>query len=646
MSLPLNTQGMDSVLRLANLKNVSGRRRVRNEAPLLPEEPEIDVSGTAPPMIAPNIPEADLGGELTPQSYDVRANEIVDPNAPPPPQEIPEEEKGLFRRLGSSLLSYFSENPYSEDSEEVLDRQTPVLPRSVQQPPKNNQEKSFSKLGRYLTSPQGLPTPQETLSPEQEYEEKIRKFSEGYIPEESTPYSPTYQATQEERNKIEVQRLKDEIEKGQENPVQEAVYGSTDQFIKNPELVSKFNQYTGLNFSEKEAEITKKFEKVLSDMENNLNEINEGYDEQELRIKDRILNNQATEADKFYIGLALLMPMIIGGLFGKEVGIGALGGSFKGLASAFSDRQKNILADEELLAQLRKDKSQIGLKKSEIELERAKLPEAIKKMIPEDERADLKGMNIYEFKDPDTGEVVAQGPEVLPGIYANLNVYNTPEKRKEAFKSAQEIGKEKSALDTADKAMVKLIEAAYQLDDPTWFGDILSYGLAKNESGPLKLALTKNSPEIYADGRKQNAAIYIDSLIEQIKDGYRRNEQMKAFTNTVAEHISSMIRNPIYAGFRPRDLIDQVLLLRDRGMGFFTERLKSQGFLDAPIRSEFGSRGRAIYDAMNIAEQKKKVPLIKQEAIKYSAENEPTNIPEPKQEKPWWKPVRTKIRPQ
>lgn len=616
MSLPLNTQGIDNIMRLANLKNVDGRRRVKNNPPLLPEEEvNMDVKGVSQPPIMPkNIPEADLGGELTPQSYDVRANEVVDPNQPPS-QEMPEEEKGFFRRLGESLFNYTSKEPVSESTlgvqQPIKESVSPTLESQGATLETPQEDSLLSKLGRYL----GFNEPEKpSLTPEQEWQANLDKYSQGYIPEPK-PYQVTPEPAFVNQG-VDEAALNARIDEGQKSPRREAVYGSTDQFAKNPELVSNFQKYTGISFDEQTKEYTKKFEKVLSDLENNLNETGAGYDEQEARIRERILNNEATDADKFYIGLALLMPMILGGLFGKEVGVASLGGSFGGLSNAFTNRQKNILADEELLSGINKDRAELSLKKGELELERAKIPETVKKMMPEDEYADLKGMNIYQFTDPTTGQVVAEGPEILPGIYANLDVYNTSEKRKEAFKNAQEISKEKAALNTADNAMIKLIDVAYQLEDPTWFGNLLSYALAGDKEGLAKLYATKNAPEVYADGRKQNAAIYIDSLIEQIKDGYRRNEQMRAFTNTVAEHIGSMIRNPIYAGFKPRDLIDQVLLLRDRGMGFFNERVKAQGFLDAPVRSEFGVRSRAIYDAMNRAEERKQVPGLKMEAIK------------------------------
>jgi len=101
------------ISRLQGLKNVSGspKRRVMPGAEFLEdqESPPQDFSGTANPLPnfanftppPPNQPESDLGGELTPQSYDVRANTVT-----PPPQED-ERFMGTLRNLGQSLGNMF-----------------------------------------------------------------------------------------------------------------------------------------------------------------------------------------------------------------------------------------------------------------------------------------------------------------------------------------------------------------------------------------------------------------------------------------------------------------------------------------------------------------------------------------------------------
>jgi hypothetical protein len=404
----------------------------------------------------------------------------------------------------------------------------------------------------------------------------------------------------------------DEMNKAQMQPWQVAAYGATDAFANRPELVEDFKAYTGLNFNEQEKQLTEKYEKVLSDIEKGYMQNDASYDEQEKRIKDRILNNQANDADKFYIGLALLMPLLIGGIFGKEAALGALGGGAQGIANVLGQRQKDIRSDEESLADIYKQRSQNTIKRGELDVEKLKIPQEVKKNLPKDEYEDLKGMNIYTFKDPATGQVVSGGPEILPDLYLDLQYGNTPKKREGMSKKASELEQEKSALERANQATSEVIHAAMQLKDPGIMGKILSYALSEDGNGALKKLVRQEAPMINADGRKQNAAVYIDSRIEQIKDAYRRNEQMRAFTNTVANHISNMVENPQYSGLKPSDLIDQMLTLRDRGQQFFVDRAASQGFLRDPLENKFGKLNRELYKSLNRKEEMSQLERDKQ----------------------------------
>jgi hypothetical protein len=412
---------------------------------------------------------------------------------------------------------------------------------------------------------------------------------------------------------VQKQQLdQEQINEAQMQPWQITAYGATDAFANNPELVAEFNTYTGLNFDEQMKEETEKYEKVLSDLEKGINDNDANYDEQEQRIKERILNNQSTDADKYYIGMALLMPLIIGGIFGKEAGLGALGGGAKGVADVLGQRQKEIRSDEESLSDIYKQRATNNVKKGELDIERMKIPSEIRKNLPKDEFEDLKGMDIYTFKDPKTGEVIGEGPEVLPDLYMDMKYGNTGKKREHMQEKASKLEEEKAALERANAATSDVVKAAMQLKDSGVMSKILAYALSDDTNGALKKIVRQNAPDIIVDGRKVNSAVYIDSKIEQIKDAYRRNEQMKAFTNTVASHIGAMAENPQYSGLEGKDLIDQMLILRDRGQQFFVDRAGAQGFLKPPLENKFGKLNRDLYKGLNTKEEKKQLEKDKQ----------------------------------
>ena len=610
------------VSRLQGLKNVSGRR-VMPGAEFLQEleDPPNDVSGTAKPLpefmnFMPkkeNNPEADMGGELTPQSYDVRANVA---NAPQQPSENP----GFWSKVGSALADYVNPekrqqtndyNPAMEYKHANFAQTPPIETAQVEAseglpPVTASQQESpgfFSSLKSEAMKPYNGFNLKGAIDTTKNYLKENFTPTVDPVVYDRNPNLPKPAAlVQQQAQQKELDQ--NQINEAQKNPWQIAAYGATDAFANSPELVSEFENYTGIGFDKQNEEMTKKYEKVLSDLEKGNVANDAAYDDQEKRIKERILSNQSNEADKYFIGLALLMPLILGGMFGKEAGLGALAGGAKGFADVLGQRQKDIRSDEESLSDIYKQRSLNQAKKGELEIEKLKIPAEVKKNLPKDEYEDLKGMKIYTFKDPKTGEVIGGGPEVLPDLYLDLQYGNTAKKREGIQKEAETLSQEKAALERANQAGYNIIKAASQLPDSKITGKILSYALSDDSNGALKKAVKQAAPDIVVDGRKVNSAVYLDSQIELMKDAYRRNEGMKAFTNTVAAHIGNMVDNPQYTGLEPKDLVDQVLLLRDRAQNFFVDKAASQGFLRAPLENKFGKMNKEIYKGLNRKEEK------------------------------------------
>lgn len=596
-----NADGLNNILRLAGLKNVSGRRRVQGDGVLQDMPVDYDFSGVSSEGAMPVMPESDeMGEKAVAQSYDVRANQVIDPEG----QEPMPEETSIWSRIGGALADYV--NP--EKRAQIQSQFAPQQSVTPQTPPVETAEVDMQE---------GIPP---VTASEQEAEVQASplerlgsgfkslftpKLTDEFVatnPElaQKDPTYPQYMAEKARQREID----QDDMRRARENPWDVAVYGATNRFINTPELHSNFQTYTGLNFDEKQAEMTEKYEKVLSDLEKGFTQNEASYDEQEKRIKDRIMANQATDMDKYYIGMALLMPLLIGGVLGAEAGVGALGGAAKGLGQVYSDRQKQIEGDEELLADINKQRSALTAKKGELELERLKIPEAIKKSLPKDEYEDLKGVKIYNYANPETGEIVATGAEILPDLVVDLRYANTPEKRKDMQKVAQELALDKSNLEKADRAYDNLLEASLQLKDTGYLGQAMAYALTEDKNDALKKIMKQNAPTIIVDGRKVNAFVYFDSQIEALKDAYRRSEGMKQMTSQVVDHLNNMIANYAYEGLTPRDFQEQVLLFKDRSQEYFVDKLRNNGFLVAPIEAKIAERNQKIFDKLNQKEAK------------------------------------------
>lgn len=675
--------GLGNMLRLQGLKNVSGRRKVLPGAQFLENlQPNLPDVGTPAPKM--NLPQIDTGAGLSPQSYDVRANEIL-PEASAAPEMPTQENESVWSRFGRALgmqakkgdlpsgpatpqappiatqqvdlseglppVSASQEVGQTPDSSEVMRRLGSALkekmnpfnvpPQEAAQtvaPPAEPDKKYtgplvpefppsiWTALGDYLS-----PTKREEMSAENaQRRRQAQAAGEQTAPGEFGNIQEYFRPETTERlQSPESQQLDQaEMAKAQEKPWEISVHGATDAFANQPELVQSFKEYTGIDFSPQVKELTAKYEQVLGDIDKGINQEGAGYDEQAQRIKERILSNEATDMDKYYIGMALLMPLLVGALFGKEAGLGALGGGAQGIADLYSKRLKDTRENEELLADVNKAKTALNLKRGELELEKLKVPNQIKSLLPKDETEDLKGMRMATITDPASGKAVAEGPEVFPDLVADLHFYNTPKKREKMQETASKLEEEKSALQLANNATRDVINAAIQLKDPGILGKMLAIGMSEGiDAGGVSLGanaikkayrngLFGEVPMIKDEnGRSVNAALYLDAKIEQIKDAYRRNEQMKAFTTTVASHIGSMAENPLYSGLTADDLVTQMLILRDRGQQFFVARAKGQGFYPQPLTQELGKQNRELYAPLNAREEKKQLEEDKRKLL-------------------------------
>src|SRR5690606_9915783 len=153
-----------------------------------------------------------------------------------------------------------------------------------------------------------------------------------------------------------------------------------------------FEKYTGINYEPQIAQQVSSYEEAMKGIEDQYNGITSNLSEQAKQINQRIMSNQATDADKYYIGLALLMPLIIGGIFGKEAGLGALGGGAKGIADVLAGRQKSIRDDEASLLDIAKQQVGTQEKLANINLDKAKLGPALRSALPEDPNQHLTGL--------------------------------------------------------------------------------------------------------------------------------------------------------------------------------------------------------------------------------------------------------------
>lgn len=604
--------------RLGGLKSVSNRRRIMPESELLQDEDiDTDVSGTAQPLPnfanfkspSANMPESDLGGELTAQSYDVRANSVT-----PPEQEEP----GFLSRLGKALADYVSPQKRQEMSEQnaQLFNRSPAIPEQAapQTPPIATAQVDMQE---------GLPP---VTASQQEYKgPQAPETSPGFFGAIKDYFSPTKNAEMEHYNAdllqdaqlrsqgkdpLEVrnqvhQNLNQEVEKAMEQPWQYAAYGSASEVANSPALQAEFKQITGIDYEPQIAAQVTQHEAAMKGVEDSLNGINTQLGEREEGIKQRILNNQSTESDKYYIGLALLMPLIIGGLFGKEAGLGALGGGAKGIADVLGNRQKEMREDEASLLDINKQQGANTEKLANIGLEKAKLGPALRKLLPEDPNQHLVGMREIEWKDPKTGQKT-KGVEVKPGLIARPEFLSSKEGKMDMLKAANELTQVKTFVKEMDDLTQDVSEIVTQLKDPTK----LWKGFTSLLQGKVPGSLSAMTEDVMFDGRMQNAGTLLEEKLGFLANAYGMAKEIGQLDRAAQAHIKKIIENPTSTLLTPRDALNQVLEVRKLAQKGLVENATNRGFYPEFIIKDLESRNEGLFGKLNQRDEDKQVAEI------------------------------------
>jgi hypothetical protein len=626
-----NVESLPDILRLKSLKNVSGRRKVLPGAQYMQDLENFDneMSETTPPPAVQNLPESDRGGELTPQSYDVRANAITPPeeetrfqkiermgrelfkNEPPNEEQNQETPYEQLTRLGQALGVQAQETPQEAQVPPIETQQVqaqeglpPVPPHMQVLQPDNS---IWTQIGRALKEyVQPFGTERHTqgkATPENEVMlENARLHAQGIEnPEE-------YKAEQAAEKEMQQETVHAEADEALKNPFTTTVYGATDEVANQPEIQDTFKTYTGMDFTPEIEERTREYEKVMSDIQDQLNEEGSGYNEQEQRIKERILANQATDADKFYVGLALLMPLLVGAFFGKEAGLGALSGTAKGLSEVMGNRSKETLKNEELLADIGAKKGANVLKKAELDLKRLALPSDIKKGLPEDEKKFLKGKKVGVWVNPETGEE-EETVKITPDLVARAQFAANADELKEMRNQAREIAPAVNATKEINKLTGEIVDVASKMKDK----NIVQQAFQSYLSGKSPGFATKTGEMVEVDGRKVNAYVFLEHKIKLLVDAYRQAKGMRALTETVQNHIEGLFRNPAASFQSYQDTIDQMLYTRDLAQDRIMNNVTESGFVPDYVAKALQPEVRKTFNTLNRREGEKESTALLRE---------------------------------
>lgn len=610
-----NTSLGNIITRLQGLKNVSGRKKIMPEAEIWDEADEPsqmegaaqdlpDFSQFQPPEA--NMPELDMGSELSPQSYDVRAN-VANP---------PQEEPSFWQRVGRSLADYINpekRQQMTSSNRELMDRaqgktvaQTPPIETAQVDRQEGLPSITASEQEARVRSEQPLPSPG-VLGAISDYfnptkRNQMSEYNQDLLQDATLR---TQGKTLDEEIAKQNESLQQEVGKAMENPGNFAVYGAANEVANHPALQAQFKEITGIDYEPEIASKISKYEESMKGVEDSLNGIQTDLDETANGIRQRILNNQSTEADKFYIGLALLMPLILGGLFGKEAGLGALAGASQGFANVLGGRQKAIQEDEQSLMGIGKDKAQIQQKLAEIGLNKAQFGESLRKNLPKDEMSHLSGMQAATWTDPTTGEQVS-GVRIKPGLVARPEYIASKDGLTDMRKAANELSEIKTYVDDVNGLTDDIAQIVSQLDDP----NAVWKGFTQMLTSKSPTALAKLSQDVMFDGRMQNAGVLLEEKLGFLANKYGMAQDLGQLDRAAQNHIKKIIENPTNSFLSSKDSLNQIMSIRDLVQKGLIRSASNKGFYPEFILADMEKSNRPLYDRLNENEDQKVVADI------------------------------------
>lgn len=610
--------------RLRGLKNVSGRR-VMPGAEVFEELGKADSNQAQPnvvpnfsnflhpnpvsPPVPPNTPELNRGGSITPKSADVRANSTPQEQQmqaavqePVPQQEgaplTEQESPGFWASIGNKLSN--------------LSGGTKLISNLVQDPVGTVTDKAKS-----LAWGSGLPTVWEkgkNLVGANNAEPNIEAFDSPF--ENLVPYGNVpAQATEEQKGQYRISNA-EAVQKAIENPGYMAAYGSAQDIAQHPALQATFKEVTGIDYSPQLAEQLTAYEGGMQKLDEQLEGIYNDYGAQSDEITQRIESNTSTDQDKFFIGLSLILPLIVGGVLNKEAGLASFASGAAGLADILGNRDDRVRKDEHSLLDIGKEKANIVEKRAQIPQDISKFAQNIRKNLPKDPNEHLIGQSEIKWKDPETGEERA-GVRILPGLVADKRYANTPADLKRMQKAANELSGEKKLVDNVNQISNDVLQVVSQLDDPS----IFSQAFNQIVSNKAPSALQNLTQDVTVNGKKVNAGIALRSGLNSLNREFSRIKDSSKTDLALRGQIEQLLFNPTDSFATPDTAINQIMSIRDMAQSDLLNSAKARGFVPEQLIAEMEKANNPIFQGLNKRDDKKELDSIKtdlfQEKLNY-----------------------------
>ena len=363
---------MADFMRLEKLKKLSGIRGNPDGAFNEMHNPDLTGSAMPPPVKEPMIDEFQNAG-----SYDVRANQYVDPQA----QQQSQGKYGMdwvARQNGRYGEDEFQDKgaQFGNDIRGAANLDQPVPDQQVPEAPQidqNNltqqpQEQTYWDYFKNLAG---------GMSTEPEYPQNLQNdpmnqvVEQPAMAENQVPQDPIQQPEMQEQQPVQEQvqqPMNPQEQPPQEEPVKiiteenvgtETQPGAVESVMQDPKLKEQIEHLIG-KIDDKQLESALDYEKAMDAARKGHDLAYDTRNAEAESIRKRIEKRELTTEDKFLMGIALLAPMIVAGaLGGKQAALGALSGGMEGYIKSQEQNQKSEKDDLSSLSKLELEKAKI-----------------------------------------------------------------------------------------------------------------------------------------------------------------------------------------------------------------------------------------------------------------------------------------------
>lgn len=508
---------------------------------------------------------------LDSQSSDVRQNELIDPEK--------ERKREIYEGVGRGLGNYVLQNGRTQPNQEFEAPQGVPDDRERIAQGYNQFRDEIEPLPQIASGLQNYVAQNGQLQPNAEAQipagipDDVEKNAQDYneFSDEAlqAPLQPP--ASPEEKLKVDRNELLDAIE----HPFERGVEGAAQEVSASPELQRELKVLTGADWNEEIASEVESATEAINNINKPIDELQGRLTQEAESLLQKIKAGETTDADKYLIGLALALPLVIGGFYGSEAAFAALGGAGEGFSKAFERRGEETVKNRQLLSDVNKQIAALEGEKRETPKKAGLTEEDIRKRVLSEKPVHLKGRKVVEITNPETGQKEIEGVELLPGLVAPLNLVSEKEQAKEMDKVARTVADAKGYAVSTAKSASEIAEIASQIKNKKALQSaIVAIASGEDVNKYLKLL----SQDVIVDGKKVNAGVALKTRLGLLAVDYAKSHQLGQIDAALQRHLQDLFSNPATTFRSGEDLIHQMDTLVNFTIENIIDKATSQGF--------------------------------------------------------------------